>query len=130
VDLDIYVWQSEKAQPLFYGNTRTAEGYFVHDYRGHNDELDYEKVILDVPPASFDSLRIAVNFYGGRAAKPVEGKVFVRFQGITYTGTFSLAAREGNQGADLLNHAGSPFWTDINVGKLQPVMEDYPTALR
>jgi hypothetical protein len=129
LDLDIYVWQSENAMPLFFGNTRTPEGYFVHDYRDHNDQLDYEKVLLDVPPASLGSLRVAVNFYEGQSAQPVTGKVFVRYKGVTYAGAFGIAARQGNKGEDALNRANSPYWSEIKVDRLQPVKEERADAL-
>ena len=121
LDLDLYVWHHQGANPLFYRNTVSPEGVFVHDYRDRNDTSDYEKVILNEPPNSMESLRVFVNFYEGATTSPVTGKVFVRYQSKTYAGTFSIPAKQGNKGSDISERSRSPYWAEVLTGELQPV---------
>lgn len=121
LDLDLYVWTRDDAPPLCFGNTRSADGNYIHDYTDRNDSVDYEKVILENSPASRDALKVAVNFYAGSTSAPVTGKVYLRYEGITYTGTFTIQAQQGNRGADRLTRLANPAWTEVQLGKLQPV---------
>lgn len=121
LDLDLYVWHHPEAAPLFFRNTSTSEGRYIHDYVDQNAAVgDYEKVILDAP-SDLNRLRAFVNFFAGQSAAPVEGKVFLRHRGQTLHGTFELAARSGNQGNDLANRSSSPFWTELKLTNLSAV---------
>ncbi|MEO5958935.1 MAG: hypothetical protein ABIZ49_03395 [Opitutaceae bacterium] len=120
LDLDLYGYQRADVPsgPLFYRNTRTREGVFVHDYTDRNDDAGYEKIVFDVPPASSSSMQLFVNFYSGSSLAPVTGKVYVSHQGVLYKGTFTLQAREGNRGDDIDQRRDSPYWTEILIDRL------------
>ncbi len=117
LDLDLYVWHHPGVSPLFYRNTRTTEGHYIHDYRDANDQVDYEYVILD---ASTDLQQASafVNFYAGQTNDPVCGKVILRHAGRTYHGTFALPARYGNKGNERDGRQSSPFWVGIKLDDL------------
>lgn len=119
LDLDLYVWTSPTATPLYFENTKNNSGIYVHDYQ-QSPGGDFETVVLNNPPEDIQSLRVALNFYRGNATEPVVGKVFIRHRGVTTFGTFAIPARTGNQGADRDNRASSPYWAEIKVDQLKP----------
>jgi hypothetical protein len=118
LDLDLYVWHHPNAQPLFYRNTTTPEGRYIHDYTDRNEGLDYEKVILETA-TDLRQLKAFVNFYAGQTVEPVKGKVFLRHAGRTYAGVFALTSRNGNRGVDVDARTSSPFWTELKLTELQ-----------
>lgn len=117
LDLDLWVWPQPEADPLFFRNTRTPEGRYIYDYRDKNEGLDYEKVLLE-RSADLSRVKAFVNFYAGSSAGPVEGKLFLRHQGRTFMGKFNLAARTGNEAAQVATRSSSPFWTELALPSL------------
>jgi hypothetical protein len=130
VDLDIYVWPNNTEKPLYFGNTRTIYGNFVKDYMTSNDRADYELVILNSSPESLESIRVAVNLYSGTPTNTVKGKVFTRHKGKIFTGTFDLAAKEGNMGGNRMSLQDDPHWASISMRSLRPVDVNTASVLR
>jgi len=114
-DIDLYVKPNDSAQELFYGNTRTREGTYFHDYRSANEGIDYEYVELKAP-VDIRNVSAWANYYGGRAW-PIRGKVIVYHEGKTYYGEFTIAARLGNRGGEFKSRSSSACWTKIDLLK-------------
>ena len=116
VDLDLYVLPKNSARELYYGRTQTPEGKYFHDYRTANAGLDYEYVELKTP-VDIRNVKAWVNYYWGNAG-PIQGKAIVYYDGKTYAGEFSLAARSGNRGDESRSRGTSAYWSEIDLLKI------------
>lgn len=118
VDLDLWVLPGFGKRQLSYQNTLTDAGRYFFDHQARNDRLDWEIVELK-QGVELKAVRAWVNFFAGRA-NPARGKVCVFYEGRQHLGEFEIPAHSGNNGAG--NRENSPFWVELNLGKIMGKM--------
>lgn len=97
VDLDLFVRPKLSAPVIFYKNASTSEGRLFKDFRA-SPRTGFETVALN---GSFDlsKLRLAVNFYNGRAAKGrVTGEIRIAIGERVWAKPFTFNRSHGNGG--------------------------------
>jgi hypothetical protein len=113
-DLDLYTRGDPSSPWLYYGNGKSAEGYFNKDWQtatadGQLEYVEYTREI-DILKAE-----VAVNLYACDASAPPEGVARIWFSGKVYEAPFKLAARSGNKGAPPIS---PPYRVRIDLRKV------------
>jgi hypothetical protein len=112
-DIDLYARGDPSSPWLYFGNARSAEGYFNKDIRSGGDEAQLEFVEF-TDAIELGKAEAAINLYACDAAAPPEGTVRIWFAGKVYEAPFKLTVKSGNRGAMPI---GSPYWLRVDVGK-------------
>jgi hypothetical protein len=119
-DVDLYVRGDPSSPWLYFGNSRTAEGYFNKDFQNGTGEGQFEYVEF-VREIDLGKAEAAINVYACDAIAPPEGVVRVWFAGKVYEAPFKLAAKSGNRGA---MPVGGPYWQRVDLRKLVGLTKD------
>ena len=111
IDLDLYAAPRVGAETLFFQHPHSTEGFYDKDHRSAPGR-DYEYVEFE-SPVDVREIQAYVNFYAGSCPAGARGEVRIEFLNRIYSGTFALAATEGNQGRT--GKSQTAFWTKIPV---------------
>jgi hypothetical protein len=113
-DIDLYARADPSSPWLYFGNSRTAEGYFNKDFQNGTGEGQFEYVEF-VREIELGKAEAAINLYACDAAAPPEGVVRIWFAGKVYEAPFKLTAKSGNRGAMPI---GGLYWLRIDLRKV------------
>jgi hypothetical protein len=113
-DVDLYVRGDPSSPWLYFGNSRTAEGYFNKDFQNGTGEGQFEYVEF-VREIDLGKAEAAINLYACDATAPPEGAIRIWFAGKVYEAPFKLTAKFGNRGAMPI---ASPYWLRIDLRKV------------
>jgi hypothetical protein len=113
-DLDLYARPDGASPWLFYGQVRSADGYFNKDYLSAPGDKQFEYIEF-TRPVDLNRVEVAVNLYSGDLPAGPEGIVRVWFNGQVYEAPFKLAAKSGSRGA--LPMSG-PYWLRLDLRKV------------
>jgi len=96
-DLDLHVRPHRGAKTLYFGNRRTALGYYHKDFtKSPQTDGGYETVTL-TSAVDLGDVLIAVNWYGGQSADGVTGEIRLAIDDQTYGLAFSFHGNKNNQ---------------------------------
>jgi hypothetical protein len=113
-DLDLYARPDGASPWLFYGQVRSADGYFNKDYLSAPGDKQFEYIEFN-RPIDLNRVEVAVNLYSGDLPTGPEGIIRVWFNGQVYEAPFKLAAKSGSRGA--LPMSG-PYWLRLDLRKI------------
>lgn len=113
-DLDLYARGDVSQSWLFFGSTRTNEGYFNRDFTSGTGEGQFEFVEF-TREIDLGKAEAAINLYSCDASAPPEGTVRVWFGGKVYEAPFKLTAKSGNKGAPPMS---GPHWLRVDLRKV------------
>jgi hypothetical protein len=119
IDLDLYAAPRSGAETLFFQHPHSAEGYYYKDERSAPGR-EYEYIEFE-SPVDVREVQAYVNFYGGSCPEKPHGEVRIEFLNRIYSGTFAIAAPEGNQGRTGKSQAAN--WTQISVQQILRIKE-------
>jgi hypothetical protein len=119
IDLDLYAAPRAGAETLFFQHPRSAEGYYYKDHRSAPGK-EYEYIEFE-SPVDVREVQAYVNFYAGSCPEGAGGEVRIEFLNRIYSGTFALAAPEGNKGRTGKSQAA--YWTRIPVQQILRVKD-------
>lgn len=125
LDLDLYSRPRPGAPELFFENTRMAEGYYFKDHRSSPDR-EYEFIEYE-QPVDVRAVAARINFYEGESEGATSGEIRIEFDGRIYSGSFTIPARQGNEGREGPGQA--KFWTQIDLLRILR-LESGPVARR
>jgi hypothetical protein len=113
-DLDLYARGDASQTWLYFGSTRTPEGYFNKDFRSGTGDGQYEYVEFtrDIDLAKAE---VAINLYSCDAPAPPEGAIRIWFAAKVYEAPFKLTVKSGNKGAPPMS---GPYWLRIDPRKV------------
>jgi hypothetical protein len=126
IDLDLYAAPRRDAETLFFQHTRSPEGYYFKDHRS-SPGREYEFIEFE-SPVDVRDVQAFVNFYAGSCPGGPHGEVRIEFLNRIYTGRFTIASSEGNQGRSGRKHADC--WTQIPVSEILRIDEGAARAAR
>jgi len=95
-DLDLYARPWQDAKILHYKSQNSDQGYFQKDHQESPRATQGFETITFTVPIDLKQLRVAVNFFAGRARSGVDGQIRITSGGQTMTAPFHIAASEGN----------------------------------
>ncbi|MGO8699285.1 MAG: hypothetical protein ACLQVY_16385 [Limisphaerales bacterium] len=119
IDLDLYAAPRAGAETLFFQHPHSAEGYYYKDHRS-SPGREFEYIEFE-SPVDVREVLAYVNFYAGSCPERPRGEVRIEFLNRIYSGTFAIAAPEGNQGRTGKSQAA--YWTKIPVQQILRVKE-------
>ncbi len=110
-DLDLLARSNAGAPIIYFGNNETPEGIHIKDFLTSPEQTNGYETIEFKKPIDLRRLQIVVNFYGGITIKPINGELRLSVDGQTYSSSFTITAKLGNEGRDL----NSVFQTGNNT---------------
>jgi len=114
IDLDLYAAPRRGGETLFFQHMRSPEGYYFKDQRS-SPGREYEYIEFE-SPVDVREARAFVNFYAGACPDGPHGEVRIEFLNRIYTGSFAIAAPNGNQGRSGSNQ--TDYWTEISIPEI------------
>jgi hypothetical protein len=126
IDLDLYAAPRRGGETLFFQHTRSPEGYYFKDHRS-SPGREYEFIEFE-SPVDVRKVQAFVNFYDGSRPGGPRGEVRIEFLNRIYSGTFAIAAREGNQGRS--GPSQMDFWTQIPIPEILGISDTAPQAAK
>jgi hypothetical protein len=112
-DLDLYARYGTGSW-LFFGNTKSADGFFNKDFTSGTGEAQYEFIEF-IRAVEIEKIEVAVNLYSCDAASPPEGTLRAWFEGKVFQGTIRFGARTGNRGSQPMSGG---HWVRVDLPKI------------
>ena len=111
-DLDLHVSAGNAKDELSFRKVSSRFGRHYKDFSNPKANHGFELVDIDgkVNP---DDLNIWVNAFAGRSPRGFTGEVRVLYEEQLFVYPFSIAAKDGNGGADSAKRASSRNWSKI-----------------
>ena len=108
-DLDLYAMAYPGAPILFYGQTNSPQGRYWKDYINSPETVNGFETIAYHAALDLRAVRVAINFFKGRAPDGVKGEVRLSVNGRTYGAPFRINAESGigSGGVKAIVKAGS-----------------------
>jgi len=113
-DLDLYSRAEPTSPWLYYGNSRTPEGFFNKDFTSGTGESQYEFIEF-TREVETTRIEIAANLYSCDAASPPEATLRAWFGGKVFQTPIRFGAKTGNRGAQPMS---GPHWVRVDLRKV------------
>jgi len=112
-DIDLYARPNASSDWLYYGQVRTADGYFNKDQQS---EIDGQWEFVEFKsPIDLTKAEVKINLYAGDLPAGPEGVLRIWFDRRVYEMPFKLSARSGNRGGMPMSGA---HWLTIDLSKV------------
>ena len=105
--MDIYALIKGESQPVYYANSQTEHAQHFKDVRQGSGGTELLETIRYQQKVDVCAVLVGVNFYSGNAPAGVNGLLKIRHGEKRQQQNFTIAARSGNKGADIMQVFGT-----------------------